>query len=335
MDDGPYRSILLYIIFILASSYFAATEIAFTSVSRIRLMSRADDGDRRAKKALNILDHFEKALSTILIGNNIMHIGAATLATLIVARTWGNAAVTASTFVTTFILFLIGEMLPKAFAKDMSEEFSLAAAGSLIFLMRLLTPISFAFTALSRFLSRRFKKDAEEPTYTEDELQDIIDNVVEDGALDEGEGELVQSAFEFADTTAKDILTPWEKTTRLRVNTTYDEMVEFIRKDRHSRVPVTDRSDRPIGVLITRKFLIASRNGEDTRLRTLMTPAHYIRANMPIDELLPDMSNARAHMSIVVDDTGHVLGIVTVEDVLEELVGEIYDEKDAERGAAQ
>lgn len=335
MDDGPYRSIFLLVLLILASAYFAATEIAFTSVSRLRVMSRADDGDKRAKKALYVLDHFDKALSTILIGNNIMHIGCATLATVIAARAWGDAAVTASTLVMTAILFLIGEMLPKAFAKDCCEGFSLAVAGSLIFLMKLLTPVSCLFTALTDLIGRRFKKPEETPTYTEDEIQDIIENVVEEGALDEETGELVQSAFEFAETTAKDILTPWEKTTRLRVNTTHDEMVEFMRTDRHSRVPVTDANDRPIGVLITRKFLIANQNGADTRLRTLMTPAHYIRSDMPIDELLPDMSNARAQMSIVVDGDGHTLGIVTVEDVLEELVGEIYDEDDAERGVAQ
>ncbi len=333
MDDaGPYRSIIALAVFIIASGYFASVEIAFTSVSRVRLQSRADNGNKRAKKALYVLDHFDKALSTILIGNNIMHIGSATLATLIATRLWGQGSVTASSLCVTALLFLFGEMLPKAFAKDCTEAFTLATAPSLDLLMKALTPVSFVFTQISNLISRPFRKGKEEPSVTEDELQDIIENVVEEGALDEDEGELVQNAFEFDGRTARDVMTPWDRTVRLPVNTTPEELAAFAQEDRHSRIPIVDAADRPIAILIMRRYLTAHLHGRDTRLRSLMVPAHYVRADMPIDDMLPDMSNARSHMAVVLDRGGKALGVVTVEDVLEELVGEIYDEDETKGG---
>ena len=178
MDDGsPIGYLIAIFAFILGGGYFAATEIALASVNRIRMMSYADDGNRRAKRVLYILDHFDKALTTLLIGNNIMHISCASIATLMATKLWGVGYVTLTTIVTTIVVFLVAEMIPKRFAKANSEKFSLAVAGSLLFFMKVLGPLAFIFSAISRFVSKPFKKnEEEEPTVTEDELYDIIEH---------------------------------------------------------------------------------------------------------------------------------------------------------------
>lgn len=329
MDDGsPIGYLISIFLLILGGAYFAGTEIALASVNRIRMMSHADNGNKRAARVLYILDHFDKALTTLLIGNNIMHIGCASIATLMATKLWGVKAVPATTVVMTVMVFFVSEMVPKRFAKACNERFALAVSGSLLALMKAFTPISFVFSKLSAWVSKPFKKQQEEPTVTEDELYDIIETIAAEGAIDEEKSELVQSALEFSDTTVRDVLTPWEKVVSIPVDAPDEAVLSTIRENAHSRLPVVDEEGHPIGVLLIRKYLKAHMRGETPALSIIMESVHFVDANMPIDDLFPVMSQNKLHLSIVRDAQWKTLGIVTMEDILEELVGEIYDEDD-------
>ena len=332
MDDGSQIGYLVAILaFIIGGAYFAATEIALASVNRIRMMSYADDGNRRAKRVLYILDHFDKALTTILIGNNIMHISCASMATLMATKLWGLSYVTLTTIVTTLAVFLLAEMIPKRFAKANSERFSLAVAGSLMFFMKVLGPLAFVFSAISKFASKPFKKNQEEePTVTEDELYDIIESIPEESGIDEEKAELMQSALEFSDTFVREVLTPWDRVVKLKLNMSGSEAMEVIKGDIHSRLPVIDDDGNPVGMLQIRKFLKARYKDASVCVNDIMDDIHFVNDDIAIDDLLTAMSNDKTHFSVVLDKDGRTIGIVTIEDILEELVGEIYDEDDKE-----
>ena len=332
MDDGsPIGYLVAILAFIIGGAYFAATEIALASVNRIRMMSYADDGNRRAKRVLYILDHFDKALTTILIGNNIMHISCASIATLMATKLWGLSYVTLTTIVTTLAVFLLAEMIPKRFAKTNSERFSLAAAGSLMFFMKVLGPLAFVFSAISKFASKPFKKNQEEePTVTEDELYDIIESIPEESGIDEEKAELMQSALEFSDTFVREVLTPWDRVVKLKLNMSGSEAMEVIKGDIHSRLPVIDDDGNPVGMVQIRKFLKARYKDASVCVNDIMDDIHFVNDDIAIDDLLTAMSNDKTHFSVVLDKDGRTIGIVTIEDILEELVGEIYDEDDKE-----
>ena len=332
MDDGsPIGYLIAIFAFILGGGYFAATEIALASVNRIRIMSYADDGNRRAKRVLYILDHFDKALTTLLIGNNIMHISCASIATLMATKLWGVGYVTLTTIVTTIVVFLVAEMIPKRFAKANSEKFSLAVAGSLLFFIKVLGPLAFIFSAISRFVSKPFKKnEEEEPTVTEDELYDIIESIPEESDIDEEKAELMQSALEFSDTFVREVLTPWDKVVKLRLDMSGDEAMAVIRDDIHSRLPVVDAEGNPVGMVQIRKFLRTRYKNASVSVKDIMDDIHFVNDDIAIDDLLTAMSNDKTHFSVVLDKDGKTIGIVTIEDILEELVGEIYDEDDKE-----
>lgn len=328
MDDGsPAGFILLIVFFIFSASYFAATETAMASVNRIRIMTLADNGDKRAKRVLYILDHFDKALTTILVANNIMHIGCASVATLFATKLWGMNAVTLTTVLVTLVLFLFAETLPKRFAKANSESFALFVSWSLLIFMQLLKPVTFLFSKISEFVSRPFKKGEEAPTVTEDELYDIIETVAEEGAIDNEKTELVQNALDFSDTTAADILTPWGRVITVSTTMNESEILSAIRENIHSRLPVVDVHGSVIGMLRIRKYMRAYLEGE-ANLVKCMDEAHFVAPDIAIDDLLPEMSRMKTQLVIVRDAREAVLGIVSVEDILEELVGEIYDEDD-------
>lgn len=332
MDDGsPIGYLVAILAFIIGGAYFAATEIALASVNRIRMMSYADDGNRRAKRVLYILDHFDKALTTILIGNNIMHISCASMATLMATKLWGLSYVTLTTIVTTLAVFLLAEMIPKRFAKTNSERFSLAVAGSLMFFMKVLGPLAFVFSAISKFASKPFKKNQEEePTVTEDELYDIIESIPEESGIDEEKAELMQSALEFSDTFVREVLTPWDRVVKLKLNMSGSEAMDVIKGDIHSRLPVIDDDGNPVGMVQIRKFLKARYKDASVCVNDIMDDIHFVNDDIAIDDLLTAMSNDKTHFSVVLDKDGRTIGIVTIEDILEELVGEIYDEDDKE-----
>ncbi len=326
-SDSWYYVLLFFLI--LGGGYFAGSEIAYASVNKIRIKNYAEDGDARAKKALYILNNFDKSISTLLVGNNLMHIGAATTATLIATRTWGQGAVAYSTLITTLVVFLVSEMIPKNLAKSRNEDFALAVAESLYVLMKILTPVVFFFTSISKGVSKLFKKQ-EEPTVTEDELYDILETIKEEGSLEAGKSKLISSALEFADVTAQDALTARVDVVAIDIDSTCDEILQTIKEEKYSRLPVyEDNIDHIIGILNIRKFLkVYMKQGNHINLRALLDPPYFVPKTTKIDDLLQEMSRRKLHMAIVNDDYGGTLGIMTVEDILEELVGEIWDEDD-------
>lgn len=329
MDSDSWLLLFILLLLIIGGGYFAATEIALASANKIRIKTMADSGDRRAKRVSYILSHFDKALTTLLIGNNIMHIGASTLATVLVVRLWGDWAVTLSTIILSVVVFLFSEMLPKSYAKSKAEDFSLSVSGSLVFLMKLLTPITFIFSSVSNLMAKLFRSEAE-PTVTEEELYDIIDEIAEEGTMDQQRSGLIRSALDFDDITVADILTSRVDLVAIDSELSPSEIVERIKNSRHSRLPVyEDTIDNIIGILGIRKYLKAyMEQGDKLDLRSLLDETLYVHKSMLIDELLRSMQSKKRHMAVVTDDYGGVMGIVTIEDILEELVGEIWDEDD-------
>lgn len=329
MESDSWLSYLLFVMLVLGGGYFAGIEISYASANKIRLKNYAENGDPRAKKALYILDNFEKALTTLLIGNNIMHIGCAAIATLIATRLWGVNSIKYTTIAVTIIVFLISEMIPKSYAKSHAEQFALAVSGSMCFLMKLLTPITIIFTLLNKFVSMFFKEN-KEPTVTEDELYDIIENITENGSLAEEKGDLIYSALEFDDITVQEVLVPRVDVVAIDADTSYSEILNIIRSNKFSRYPVyRETIDNIIGVLSIRKFLKNYlKVGDAIKLEELLDEPYFVYRKTRIDELLRVISNKKVHMSIVTDDYGGTMGIVTAEDILEELVGEIWDEDD-------
>ena len=332
MDGDSWLLSGFLLALILGGSYFAAAETAFASSNNIRIKNRAESGDRRARAALYVLDHFDKALSTLLIGNNIMHIGSASLATLLITRLWGAGFVAYSTIATTIVVFLVSEMIPKSFANNRPEPVALALAGSLRFLMKLLTPLSAFFTGIGNMAAKRIKTH-DIPSVTEDELYDIIDDIVEEGALEQGRSKLLYSALEFDEITVQEVLTARVNVVAVGDDMTYEEILAVIRANKFSRLPVYhDTIDDIVGILNIRRFMKSYLlHGDTVPLSSLMDPPLHVPKKRRIDELLNEMSGRRIHMAVVTDDYGGTLGIVTVEDILEELVGEIWDEDDVVR----
>lgn len=331
MDGSPAGSILLFVLLVLCSAYFSGTEISLASVNRIHMMSRSSKGNKGAQRVLWVLDNFDEALSVLLIGNNVVNIGCATLSAVIAAKLWGTGAVSVSAVITTVMLFIFGEMLPKCFARSCNERFAEAASAPLILLMKLLKPFSVFFTALSALVSRPFKKQAEsQVTMTEDELNDIVENISEEDGFDSDTSRLVKSAMKFSSAYAREIMVPWEEVLKIRTSQKTAQILEIIKGSNHSRIPVIDRNGNVKGILQIRKFLKAyMRFNHNVILASVMDYPYYVNPDTPIDELLTQMSNHRRNLAVVKDSDGKILGIITVEDILEQLVGEIYDEDDA------
>lgn len=329
MDDSPAGSIIVFLLLILLSAYFSGTEISLASVSKIHMMSRASKGIKGAKQVLDILDTFDEALSVLLIGNNIVNIACATLATVIAAKI-SPYAVPIATVLATIVIFIFGEMLPKSLAHSCNEKFAEAASYPLIILMKLLKPLSIFFTALSGLVSKPFKKHTENlVTMTEEELSDIVENISEEDGFDEDTGKLVKSALKFSNLNVSDILVPWDEVEKISVALKTPEILKIVKNSVHSRIPVVDRKGNIKGILQIRKFLKAyTRQNHSVILASITDYPYFVDFDEPIDEALTQMSNHRRNLAIVRGKDGEIAGIITVEDILEELVGEIYDEND-------
>ncbi len=329
MDDGsPIQYLLIILVTLFGSAFFSATETALASVNKMRVTALADSGDKRARKLLKILKNFDGALTAMLIANNIRNIISATMATLFATHMWGVNSVAAMSVVTTVVVFLLGETFPKNLALVFAEGISLRTAGLIGGMIKALSPLIKALNAISRFLTRPFKSDEKEVTVTEEELESIIDTIVEEGALDEETGELVQSAMELTKTTVGEVMTPWSRCLTLSTAMTDAEILQIIKENTHSRLPVVDRSGRPIGFVQIRKYIKRHLQQGRVRLRDVLDRALFVSADMAADDLLPRLSATRNHIALVQGENGVVCGLVTVEDILEELVGEIYDEDD-------
>ena len=337
-------SIPLWIIFficVIGGAYFAAAESSFSAVNKIKIKALADDGDKKAQGVMYVLSKFDRALTTLLLGNNITKIAGASVFTILATDIFRekfnktDAFLDSFTFsmicslMSTVVIFLFSEMIPKSFANDRSESVSLFFQRSLRFLMRVFRPFSYFFGLVSGFASRVFSSKEAEPSITEDELTEIIETAEEEGVVDEEQGDMLKSALEFAKTTVGDIMTMEKDIDYIRANATPSEILNVIRNTNHSRLPVkADNSERVVGILRTRTYLIEYKKNPNVRLRSVMTPPYRVRKSAKIDELLNDMREHKVQVAMVLGDDKKVIGLVTVEDILEELVGEIFDEED-------
>lgn len=329
MDEGGLTPWIITILLILFADYIAVAETALSSVSRVRMKLLADHGNRRAAKVLDALEHFDRTISTILICTNIAHLGAASVVTVAVTRRWGLSAVAVSTFITSMVVFFVGEMLPKSIAKKYSEHLSLWCIDLLTILIALFRPASALLAAIGNAASRLTKGDPE-ISVTEDEIYDIIEDMTEEGSLDEEHGELISSALQFNDLTVESILTPRVDVVAIDINDDSAAILQQIRSQNHSRLPVYEGSkDNIIGILRIRRYIQAYlKLGDQLDLRGLLDKPIFVTESAAVDELLPIMSRERQNMAVVTDHHGGTAGIVTVEDILETLVGEIWDEDD-------
>ena len=329
MDEGGLTPWIITILLILFADYIAVAETALSSVSRVRMKLLADHGNRRAAKVLDALEHFDRTISTILICTNIAHLGAASVVTVAVTRRWGLSAVAVSTFITSMVVFFVGEMLPKSIAKKYSEHLSLWCIDLLTVLITLFRPASALLAAIGNAASRLTKGDPE-ISVTEDEIYDIIEDMTEEGSLDEEHGDLISSALQFNDLTVESILTPRVDVVAIDINDDSAAILQQIRSQNHSRLPVYEGSkDNIIGILRIRRYIQAYlKLGDQLDLRSLLDKPIFVTESAAVDELLPIMSRERQNMAVVTDHHGGTAGIVTVEDILETLVGEIWDEDD-------
>lgn len=332
---------IFFIICVVGGAYFAATESSFSAVNKIKIKTLADDGNKKAQGVMYVLNKFEKALTTLLLGNNVTKIAGAAVFTIIATEIFREGLGKSEKFLDSFafsmicsvtstaIIFLFSEMIPKSLANDRSETVSLFFQGSLRFLMKVLYPIVAFFNIISEWASKMFAKDDIEPSITEDELTEIIETATEEGVVDEEKSDMLKSALEFAKTTAGDIMTMEKHFDFIRLNDSTEEILEAIANTNYSRLPVkAANSDRVVGILRTRTYLIEHRRNPDVKLRSVMKSPYSVHKDAKIDDLLTIMRQRKLQIAMVLDDDKKVVGLITIEDILEELVGEIFDEND-------
>lgn len=321
--------VAIIVVLIIFSAFFSASETAFTCANRIRLKGKADDGSKSAKTALYIMDRYDKALTTILVGNNIVNIATSSIATVMFTFLLADNGPLVSTVITTVVVLIFGEIVPKTVAKAHADAFVLTIGGILRFLMFLFTPISAFFLLLQKGATKLFAKKSKDVSVTEQELMQIIDEIEDEGVLEEQESNLVRSALEFDETIVDEILTPRIKIVAVEVNDDIETLKKLFFDEGYSRIPVYEKSiDHIVGVVNHKEFLHKLMEKKDFILRDIVTETMFVPSLMRISEILKKMQKEKLHMAVVVDQYGGTEGIVTLEDILEELVGDIWDEND-------
>lgn len=328
MEDHIMAAVIAIVMLVVLSAYFSATETAFTSVNRIKIKSLAQDGDRRAERVLRLTEDYDTLLSSILIGNNIVNIVMTALATALFIGLLGRAGTTVATVVITVVVLIFGEISPKSLAKESPERFSMFSAPIIKVFIVVLTPLNVIFSLWKEFLAKVFKVEGRR-TMTEDELLTMIEEVEAEGGIEAEQSELIQNAIEFNDLDAQEVMTPRVDIEAVNLEMTKDEVADLFRTTGYSRLPVyEDDLDRIIGVLNQKDFhnYIA---GTAREISDFVKPVVFVAGSMKIAALLKKMQAMKTHIAIVVDEYGGTEGLVTMEDIIEELVGEIYDEHDA------
>lgn len=327
MDSSLIGMIVAIVILVMCSAYFSATETAFTSLNTIRMKTWAENGDKRAARALAVGEDYDKLLSSILIGNNIVNITATTISTLLFTKIFVTYGATISTVVITIVVLIFGEISPKSVAKEFPERFAMFSAPILRVIILVLTPLNFLFSMWKKLLSKIFKPSGDDGI-TEEELMGIVDQAESEGGLDAHEGDLIRASIEFNDLDVSDILTPRVDLVAVDEESTMQEVGALFVENGYSRLPIYHETiDNIIGVVHQKDFYKARVRGED-RLAMIKSPVVYTTPNTKIFKLLRILQMNKVHMAVVVDEYGGTEGIVTLEDILEELVGEIWDEHD-------
>jgi len=321
-------NIILIVLLIAFSAMFSSCETAFSTVSRARLRNTASQGSKKAQKALELAESFDNSLTTILIGNNIVNIASTSISTVIFTQLFGSKGVGIATVIMTVTVLIFGEILPKTFAKENSEKCALFFAGPLSVLIVIFTPLAWIFTAIKNLVSKLYENPDKSPSVTEDELKVIIDEIEEEGVLEESESELVRSALDFDETVVSEILTPRVRIVGVELNSTVDEIREVFLREMYSRLPVYDKNIDNIVGIITQKDFFRMISGNRTNIQSIIQDVIYISEFKTINDALREMQRSKTHMSVILDQYGGTKGIITMEDIIEELVGEIYDEND-------
>lgn len=328
MDDH-IRTLLILILLVFISAFFSAAETAYTSANKIRLKSRAENGSKKAERALSIIERYDKTLTTILIGNNIVNILTSALATVMFIELLGERGTLVSTIAVTVVVLIFGEILPKTIAKIHAENFACGISGVMQFLIFVFTPLSAVFILLQKGATRLFRGKDEEVSMTEQELMQIIDEIEDEGVLEEQESELVRSALEFDETLVSAVITPRVNVVAVEINAGIDELKELFLSEGYSRIPVYEKTiDHIVGIVKHKDFFERLVTGENFYVRDLVQDTLFVPGLMKISDVLRQMQRKKIHLAAVVDQYGGTLGIVTLEDIMEELVGEIWDESD-------
>ena len=320
-------SVVAMVVCVVLSAYFSATETAFSSVNKTRLKALAEKGNYRAKIAYQLSEDYDRLISTILIGNNIVNIAVASIGTLLFVQALGDIGATVSTVVVMVVVLIFGEITPKSVAKDHAESFSMFSAPIIKTLIFVLTPLNFLFSQWKVLVSKIFRSDTESKM-SQDELLLLLDEVQQEGTIDASEGELLKNAVTFGDMEAQDILTHRVDLEAISLEATKEEIAEKFKETQFSRLLVyRENIDQIVGILCQKDFYIGT-GITDAAVADIMTEPIYVPPTEKLDCLLQQLQHRKSHVAIVVDEYGGTLGIVTMEDILEELVGEIWDEHD-------
>lgn len=314
---------------LLLSAYFSATETAFSSANSTRLKMLAEKGNKRAALACKLLEQYDKLLSTILIGNNIVNILMASIGTVLFVKHYGDAGATISTVVVTVVVLIFGEISPKSVAKDCAEKFAMFSAPFLRVLIWLLIPVNWLFSLWKKLLAKVFHLNSDSKM-SQEELLMLVDEVQQDGGIDKNEGELLKNAIDFSEQQAQDILIHRVDLAALPVTASKEEVAEMFTQTKYSRLLIyQDSIDHILGTVHQKDFYVGC-GITDKPLPEIIAPPLFVLENEPISQLLKKLQQAKTHVAVVVDEYGGTCGIVTMEDILEELVGEIWDEHDEE-----
>ncbi len=330
MDPSDTYQIIILLILLALSAFFSSNETALMSVNKIRLRSLADEGNKRAAMALDILENqTPKLLSAILIGNNIVNISASSLATTL-AYSFGGYMVSIVTVILTILILIFGEITPKNYATINSEKITLRYIPVFKFLMTIMTPVIFIINLFSRGVMRlmRVDPDAASKAMTEEELRTIVDVSHEDGVIESDEKEMIYNVFDLGDATAKDIMVPRVHVTFADVASTYDELIDIFREDKFTRLPVYKDSQNNIVGIINMKDLLLYDKDTEFVIDNFLRKPHFTYERKSISDLLVEMKDSTFNIAIVLDEYGDMAGLITLEDILEEIVGEIHDEYD-------
>lgn len=330
MDPSDSIQIVILVILVILSAYFSSAETAMMTVNKIKLRTQADGGDRRAALVLDTVDnHVSKMLSAILIGNNIVNLSASSISAML-AYHFGGYMVSIFTAVLTFIILVFGEITPKSLATAHADRMALIYIKSIRFFMTVLTPVIWLVNMISRVLLLVFGVDLNirNNIMTEDELRTIVDVSHEDGVIESEEKEMIYNVFDLGDAKAKEVMVPRIHVTFADVNSTYEELIAIFREDKFTRLPVYEESaDHVIGTINMKDLLLFDRKANFS-VRDILREAYFTYEHKNISELLVEMKDASINIAIVLDEYGETAGIITLEDILEEIVGEIHDEYD-------
>ena len=329
MDTSGVIQLFSIIVLIFLSGFFSSAETALSTVNRVRMRSLEEEGNKRAARVNKILDNYSKMISTILIGNNIVNVAAASITTSL-AYSLGGSAVAIANAVITIAILLFGEITPKTTATIHAEKLALIYAPIISIFMKIMTPVIFIINGLSNavLLLLRIDPNAKNQTMTENQLRTIVDVSHEDGVIESDEKEMIYNVFDLGDAKAKDVMVPRVHVTFADVNTTYEELIEIFREDKFTRLPIfEDSTDNVIGT-INMKDLLLFDNTKEFHIRDILREAYFTYEYKNISELLVEMREASFNIAIVLDEYGDTAGLITLEDILEEIVGEIHDEYD-------